>query len=696
MSKQLVGISNTTLAVQRLIHDVKFHTVWFREILKNALEATTYYLSNNIDFKTPARIKVRGLPLFEILYSTKKVRIEHTQPKLSILNYGGMSVTELRKACELFSSGSEKVQDHLKNFGVGMKIVLAKFTDVLIITKKGDEVWSLVFGLEDTGLVIKQKPNDVTEWADVNAGDRGYDMEHDWTEIVVLGRGELNWMKQNTVRNTFSDNKGNRIKNIAMQQAYERFVDIPKNIEIVFESGKNGDWTPHNAGPKSGNVVFKTREEMFERGINADSNTEAFVEEVVHNGIKFYLRYDAPRSKDQEPVSTFSENRLGVRSRFGGIIWGDKGQRERYAIVNGNTWISAASAVGILCDHKYFTIDIELPYAEYQPVTDRTGVQLRNPDLTNDEELEPVTFKKLVVDLREAIQKSERFKAKVEQHNQKNPPLGVRDMMKDMMDEFFDSLKEFSPVQGNTPSQQNGNEKNTKHKPKMPADIDFTNHGLSCPDCRKQGVITKLPKGTLKCPVCGFEKKYNTNKTNKKLNSEPFYPDIRDSDAIDDYALAESENVVLVNPKHSCVDNLYSAVMFRNPGCHTLPQTLQDDIRYHGHKIISAEIGVTTIIARLTHLKDSEWFDIRQLEGKLDSRSLTLDAMRTDKFIDKASKYAQEVLKKNLSAEFYGKQESLDNDVWKSKANSLVDSQEEKQVKWQPSVTVEGYQEPCI
>jgi hypothetical protein len=117
MSKQIVGISNASLAISRLIHDVKFHSVWFREILKNSLEATIEYLNNNLNFKTPARIKVRGLPLYDILYTSKNKLIEYTQPKLSILNYGGMSATELRKAVELFSSGEEKVQDHLKNFG---------------------------------------------------------------------------------------------------------------------------------------------------------------------------------------------------------------------------------------------------------------------------------------------------------------------------------------------------------------------------------------------------------------------------------------------------------------------------------------------------------------------------------------------------------------------------------------------------
>lgn len=650
MSKQIVGIYNASLAISRLIHDVKFHAVWCREILKNSLEATIEYLNNNPSFKIPARIKIRGLPLYDILYTSKNKLIEYTQTKLSILNYGGMSATELRKAVELFSSGEEKVQDHLKNFGVGMKLVLSKFTDVLIITKKGENIHSLVFGLEDTGLVIKQKTLDVTEWAEINADDRGYDMGHDWTEIIILGRGEQNWMTQNTVKNTFSDKKGNN-KNIAIQQAFDRFVDIPKNIEIVFESGTNGDSTPHNGGVKSGNVIFKTREELFDRGIEADGNTEAFVEEVSHNGMKFYFRYDAPRSKDQEPVSTYSESRLGVKSDFGGIIWGEPNQRERYAIVRGNTWISAASAVGILNDHKYFTIDIELPYAEYQPVTDRTGVQLRNPDLTNEEELEPVTFKKLIVDLKEAIQKSEKFKLKVDQHNQKNPPIDIKDMMKDMVDEWFSSLKKFSLDLGNHASNiksKNGLDGDGVDPNIMPH-IQFGNHELSCPDCRKQGVVTKLPRGTKKCPVCGFERKHTGNSGHKAPNNEPVYPDIRDSDAIDDYALAESENVILVNPKHYCVDNLYNAVIRKNPEYNTLPQEAKDEIRYHGHKIISAEIGVTTIIARLTHLKDSEWFDIRQLEAKLDSKLLTLDAMRADKFIEKAARYAREVFKRNQS-----------------------------------------------
>ena len=48
----------------------------------------------------------------------------------------------------------------------------------------------------------------------------------------------------------------------------------------------------------------------------------------------------------------------------------------------------------------------------------------------------------------------------------------------------------------------------------MPDDIIFAEESLKCPQCKKNGIETEMPKGQKECSVCGYKR--IDQKTNKK------------------------------------------------------------------------------------------------------------------------------------------------------------------------------------
>ena len=237
--KNKIGISNADFAIAQIIRQVSFQIVWFREMMRNALEATDSYLKDNPNIKIPLKIKVRAKRLLGLF-------IDFTAPKLSVLNYKGMTKLELLKALQLFCE-VDKVQDFLRNFGIGMKITLTRFSDVAIITHKDREVHYVVIGLDKRGqLVVLNDVEEITDWAYDYAEERGYDMEHEWTEVILLGKGPKQ-ITQNTLTHTFDADRGQE-KIHVLKSMFTRFVDIPKSSDVVFEAGENGQSTPHNGG----------------------------------------------------------------------------------------------------------------------------------------------------------------------------------------------------------------------------------------------------------------------------------------------------------------------------------------------------------------------------------------------------------------------------------------------------------------
>ena len=617
-----VGISNPSFAIKQMISQVNYKLMWFREMIKNALEATETYIKQHPELKTPARIKIRALKIHDLYQG-------FTGFKFSVLNFGGMSDLELIRAIELFCQ-VDKVQDALENFGVGMKITLSRFSDVMIITYKNYTAHYVIFGLDDdSGLVIKKEVTEVTDWVIDNQEHRGYDLDHDWTEVILLGKGP-NHLTQNTLTHTFDpDKKVTGAKTHALKGLFERFVDIPNNIEIVFEAGENGDATPHNGGVKSGNLIFKSKDVLWDNGLQQYPNCGAFVEEWQdpNLGAKVYLRYDAPKDKDQRPMSSYSEDRQATSSDFVSLIWGKPGERERYDIVQGDRWKTVASQMGIFNDYEHFAIDIELPFSDYRPTTDRSG--LRPAVFDMNEGNEEVKYKDFVDLARDAIKASPTFMEKILEHNRKNPPRSLDEMMKELLDDYYEGQQLL--ISGNTHT-----------RPKEP----YSEHVLKCPECKKLGVDTVMPKGTKKCEVCGYERKRKVDPRlpEDKETATPLLPEF-----VPDTSLGQmfarftdsgggERDKIFVNVDHKAVQKLQNLVILDGYYM-SLPPDILGKIKQHALDLLQVNAGITAVIAKI-RLKNDEWFDLKTFDALTSPEAFTFQSYQSEHLVDRLKKFA--------------------------------------------------------
>lgn len=65
----------------------------------------------------------------------------------------------------------------------------------------------------------------------------------------------------------------------------------------------------------------------------------------------------------------------------------------------------------------------------------------------------------------------------------------------------------------NLPNKEDEENKSTENRP-LPDDIIFAEESLKCPQCKKNGIETEMPKGQKECSVCGYKR--IDQKTNKK------------------------------------------------------------------------------------------------------------------------------------------------------------------------------------
>src|SRR4051812_3274838 len=162
-------------------------------------------------------------------------------PKLTIWNSGpGMDSHELHDMCDLASSiGKEKGLD--KNFGMGAKVASLPSNRIGIryrscrqgavhevILCERDNVYGRLkrrdTNGEELGDVI-----DVTEQVRIE-GNRT--LEHDWTEVVLLG----NRTDQDTASDPY-DGDPKQPKFWLATYLYHRFFRLPAGVEIRFDEG---------------------------------------------------------------------------------------------------------------------------------------------------------------------------------------------------------------------------------------------------------------------------------------------------------------------------------------------------------------------------------------------------------------------------------------------------------------------------
>ena len=582
---RILTIVNQETNINNLINDTPYEDIWCREVGFNCIQATQGYLKTlDKPIKQPVKILVRGLSIngfFEDL--------ETTPCKLSFLNYGGMTSKELEDSSNFNSTvGKAHGQDECQ--GQGEKITLLNFTDILKISYKHGRAHFYILTNEDGIPKDKYGVKECTEWVKQYAKDRDYDLEHDWTETIILGApGCL--ATQNTI--THPNGPGSlQNKNFVWTQLFRRLVDIPNNIDIRFVTGKDNDATPHSAGRREGdNPKFETTFSVFNKALA--ENPDCKYEKVKANdGVIYHYYYDAPNGKENANPQTHGYTK-GASYNFSSLIHGKFEERERYKVVEGNSWKAISSKFKIYAEEKYFKVDIELPFNKYRVIGNRTELTLRKQHGGKNK---PVVYTDFI---REGvINRPQWFIDVIEKHNKSIEDADLNDLIDKRLEEYDLLFKK-----GNSDADGSGKEKQGTNPKKRnnPSKKRKVNSNSGTP---KQFAKTK-PKHP--------EIKYSKEKTGDNIIA----------------AYSESANngddVIFINNEHILIDTIVEKCKWS--------EELAQEVREQVIKEIGVATAVKVIVAK-SHLSQG-LFDMTkdQFNSILSPTSLTFDISQYDKIV---------------------------------------------------------------
>ena len=378
-----IGVDNSGVITSLLVKDHP-EWMWYREAIQNALEATKTYISQkNIE---SADIKVRKLHLKGLI---EQDGFDTFKNKLSVLNLGGMSATELVKALKL--GGSGKTASLNANYGVGIKTSVLNWSDLLIITYKNGVGHFAWLGKEytngiDFNIVAYSDDGqgspveECTAWIKLNVKDRGYDLTHDFTEVVILGQ-EVN---QDTYENTFGfgpDGEERKKINAAhiKENLSKRYFRLPNNIKIKIDHSAN-TFTKETVNTPV--ITFKTFTEAFEQAkINDKIVGEKPQMETVstNDGIQIHYYWDGPCGpayvgNPKAPATETFLNGPGWTTAFSGFVWRDEIYDPQ--VNTHRKWKTVAFRLGIQDNFSYFRIFVEMP--DRAVTTDKYRITLQN------------------------------------------------------------------------------------------------------------------------------------------------------------------------------------------------------------------------------------------------------------------------------------------------------------------------------
>ncbi len=376
-----IGVDNSGVITSLLVKDHP-EWMWYREAIQNAVEATKTYISQkNIE---SADITVRKLHLKGLI---EQDGLNTFKNKLSVLNIGGMSASELDKALRL--GGSGKTASLNANYGVGIKTSTLNWTDLLIITYKNGEGHFAWLGKEytngiDFNIVAYSDDGqgspieECTKWIKANAKDRNYNLSHDFTELVILGR-EVN---QDTYENTFGFGPDGEQRKVTKaihikEHLTKRYFRLPVNIKIKFDHSAN-TFTKETVNTPV--ITFKTFTEAFEQAKTNDKiiGEKPKMETVTTvDGIQIHYYWDGPcgeayAGNPKAPATETFLNGPGWSTAFSGLVWRD----EIYDTQSNATrkWRTVAFRLGIQDNFSYFRIFVEMP--DRAVTTDKYRVDL--------------------------------------------------------------------------------------------------------------------------------------------------------------------------------------------------------------------------------------------------------------------------------------------------------------------------------
>ena len=584
---RVLTIVNQETNINNLINDTPYEDIWCREVGFNCIQATQGYLKTlDKSIKQPVKILVRGLPIngfFEDL--------ETTPYKLSFLNYGGMTSKELEDSSNFNSTvGKAHGQDECQ--GQGEKITLLNFTDILKISYKHGRAHYYILTNEDGIPKDKYGIQECTDWVEEYAKERGYDLDHDWTETNILGApGCL--ATQNTV--THPNGPGSlQNKNFVWTQLFRRLVDIPNNIDIRFITAKDNDAQPHSAGRREGdNPKFETTFSVFDKAL-AENPLCKYEKVKAGDGVIYHYYYDAPNGKENANPQTHGYTK-GASYNFSSLIHGKFDERERYKVIEGMAWKAISSKFKIYAEEKYFKVDIELPFNKYRVIGNRTELTLRKQHGGKNKPVDYTDF------IREGvINRPQWFIDAIEKHNKSIEDADLNELIDKRLEEYdllFKKGKSDADGSGKEKQKTNPKDRNTEKKKKK----------------KKVDQESGTPKQFAKTKPKHPEVKYSKEKTGD--NAIAVYSESANN----------GDDVIFINNEHILVDTIVEKSKW--------PDELTQEVRSQVIKEIGVATAVKVIVAK-SHLSQG-LFDMTkdQFNNILSPTALTFDISQYDKII---------------------------------------------------------------
>jgi hypothetical protein len=392
--------ANTGPQMSHMIKDHPKETA-VPEAVRNMIEAATAYKPDET-----VELKIRKLDIASGLIGWEEQDgkiVDRFKNKLSFLNPGGMSASELTTAFTKIGSSVGKENSLDRNYGQGIRTSVLYWSELLCITYKNGVAHYVWLGKEELGgndfqIEIKSADGtdmvqECTDWVVENANQREYNLDEDFTEVILLGK------EANPTQDTFIDPYGkNKQESILWlrKAIYTRFWKMPENVKLIFHGSvlaKEG--AKKNTGYRDFMTFLDCIDYKLPKVEKKPKGEIVKVQQGPYRGARIHYYHDAPLGENYKkgskaPYSTFKSNDHGWG---GGNISGIILNNEMYDVKSDSTQEqSSLIKLGIHKDHRNFKIMYELPkdagytYDMYRTVvlSGQDPIQFDNEDILQD------------------------------------------------------------------------------------------------------------------------------------------------------------------------------------------------------------------------------------------------------------------------------------------------------------------------
>ena len=394
-----IGINQSGVTTSMIVRDHPQY-MWYRELIQNAIEAIQNYAAQTktehkqyfIDIRT---LDIRDLPGLVDYVDDREYTV--FKNKLSFLNAGGMSAQQLVQAQQIGCS-INKVNSLLGNYGIGVKSAILNWSDIVIISYYQGRAYYCWLGKElnaannvDFDIVSYVQSSDgapvleCTDWVERNAIQRGYDLDTDWTEVIVLGTA----VNQNTFTHPYGTDAHSRSvsANHIKEHLSKRYARLPNNIKIRLDPTAN----TNSQGETKILTLYAQAHALAQKNDRLESKPE-YEQVVTEDGVCIHYWYDPACGKNykssQDNATLQHLQASGWQVAFSAFVW----KNEFYSVRQDSDpgWRSTAFRLGIQQDFRRFRIWVELP--DHAVHTEGYRTELKNAqqdilDFNSDENL---------------------------------------------------------------------------------------------------------------------------------------------------------------------------------------------------------------------------------------------------------------------------------------------------------------------